>query len=306
MSTLPLPTCPSCAGSAPHRIGVLPDAGVFAGRDASGTLPVSSLYRCPGCGLLFRHPVLSADQYAELYGKAASTCWSDESGRSDWALIEDYLARTVTAGARVLDFGCHTGGLLKRLDTRYETTGVEVNALAARIARQESGAAVVDGLGSLPGDAKFDAVLAADVIEHFPDPGRQLATLIDVLVPGGMLVVTTGNADAFLWRIAGARWWYCYFPEHLAFISERWMRDWLRRSGSGAHLVQAIAFRHRRLSPLRRVVESGLLLAYLAAPGLYARLVGRLRRVFGRGATVYPPGSGLTRDHVLLALRKTG
>jgi 2-polyprenyl-3-methyl-5-hydroxy-6-metoxy-1,4-benzoquinol methylase len=223
----------------------------------------------------------------------------------DWTLIQEYLARTVSASARVLDFGCHTGGLLKRLGARYARIGVEVNEAAARIARQESGAEVVASLGALPRAGRFDVVIAADVIEHFHDPGEVLHSLLEVLEPGGALIVTTGDADALLWRITGARWWYCFYPEHLAFISERWVRDWLRRTESRARLVDAKTFRRLRLSPLRFAVQSGLLLACLAAPRIYAEVGGRVRRMLGRDATVYPPGSGVTRDHVFLALRKT-
>lgn len=278
---------------------------MFAGYDVAGMLPSASLYRCTGCGLLFRHPVLPAQKYAELYGKAASACWPDEPGRMDWTLIQDYLARTVSASARVLDFGCHTGGLLKRLGARYARTGVEVNEAAARIARQESGAEVFASLGTLPHAARFDVIIAADIVEHFPDPGHVLHSLLELLERGGMLIVTTGDADAPLWRIAGARWWYCFYPEHLAFISERWTRHWLKRTGSKAQLVDAATFRHRRLSARRFAVQCGLLLAYLAAPRTYLELGGRLRRMLGRDAVAYPPGDGVTRDHVFLALRRT-
>lgn len=299
-----VPACPSCAETNPRRIGALPAVGVFAGHDAPGVLAASSLYRCVGCGLLFRHPVLAAHEYDALYGNAGAACWSGEQERTDWALIQDYLARSVAAGARVLDFGCHTGGLLKRLGARYARTGIEVNERAARIARQESGADVFTNLGALPRGARFDAIIAADVIEHFPDPGKVLASLLEALEHGGTLIVTTGDAEALLWRVTGTRWWYCYYPEHLAFISERWMRDWLRRTGSDARIVAARTFRYQLLSAPRFAVQSLLLAAYVIAPGGYTRVGGGLRRLLGRKDTAYPPGVGLTRDHVFVALRK--
>jgi SAM-dependent methyltransferase len=304
MTGAPIAACPSCLAENPRRIGALPEARVFAGADTTEALPASSLYRCRACGLLFRHPVLTAREYDALYANAQAACWPDEPGRADWSLIAEYLERHAPAGASVLDFGCHTGGLLRRLGPRYAKTGVEINEAAARTARQTTGAKVVPVLTSLPAGERFDYVTAVDTIEHFPDPGTVIASLLDVVKPGGALLVTTGDAESPLWKIAGARWWYCFFPEHLAFVSEPWMRDWLRRAGSDARVAEVRRFRHIRLSPMRYALHACLLLPYLASPGAYAVLIGALRRMFGRDVPVYPPGTGLTRDHIFLAIRK--
>lgn len=300
-----MPACPSCASTRARLTGRLPDVAVFARVDASGKLPASRLYRCPDCGLRFRHPVLSPDEYDTLYGQVEASSWADEPGRMDWRHIEEYVARIAPSGGRVLDFGCHTGGLLKRLGPKYARTGIEVNERAAAVAREQTGAEVVHDLASLPAGARFDIVIAADVVEHFTDPGKIIASLLGVLAPGGTLIVTTGDADCVLWNLAGARWWYCFYAEHLSFISKRWMLGWLQRTGSQAVLAEAMTFRHERLSPARYAVQCCLLLVYLAAPGLYVRLGGRLRYLLGRGERVaYAPGTGLSKDHVLLALRR--
>ncbi len=267
-------------------------------------LPTSKLFQCQTCGLLYRHPVLTASQYEALYENAPADCSADNAGRMDWALVEGYLARNATAGARVLDFGCNTGGLLKRLGPRYARTGVEVNAGAGEIARAHSGAEIATSLHALPHGATFDFAIIVDVVEHFRDPGRVIASLLEVLRPGGSLIVTTGDADNFLWGLAGARWWYCFYPEHLAFISERWMRGWLQRQGNSARLIEATRFRHLQLTPLRYAMQACFTLLYLAAPRAYVRLGSAARRMLALEPTVYPPGTGLTRDHVFLVLRK--
>jgi SAM-dependent methyltransferase len=256
------------------------------------------------CDLAFRLPILASTAYDSLYREVDPATWAGGPGREDWALVERYLASNVPAGASVLDFGCHTGGLLKQLGPRYARTGIEINEQAARVARDQAGAEIVRDLESLPGGKRFDVVTAVDVLEPFADPGRVIASLLEVVKPGGALVITTGDADAWLWRITGARWWYCYYPEHLAFISERWVRDWLRRTGSDARIVDGRIFRYLLLSPSRYALQSCLLAAYVVSPGGYTRVAEGLQRLLGRKDTAYPPGVGLTRDHVFLALRK--
>lgn len=56
-------------------------------------------------------------------------------------------------------------------------------------------------VGDLPiVDGAFDAALLIEVLEHLPDPGRALAEIARVLVPGGLLLLTTRQA----WRTHGA------------------------------------------------------------------------------------------------------
>jgi 2-polyprenyl-3-methyl-5-hydroxy-6-metoxy-1,4-benzoquinol methylase len=301
----PAPKCPACAADRPRTIGALPAVNVFAGQVAATTLPASSLFGCFACGLLFRHPVLSRSQYDALYGEVPPTAWPDRSGRTDWALIVDYIGRTSAAGASILDFGCHTGGLLRRLGSRYALHGAEVNRAAAKVARERSGAEVFGGLDALPRGKQFDFVTAVDVVEHFPDPGLVIASLLEATKPGGALILTTGDADHALFRLAGARWWYCFYPEHLAFISARWVRDWLQRNGRPARLAEARKFRYERLAPLRYLRQAFLTCCYLAAPRAYTVALRRLKRFLGRPGDVDPPGIGLTEDHIFLVLRKT-
>lgn len=300
------PKCPSCAAAEPRRIGSLPRAQQFAGGDVDGALPGGSLYGCLSCGLKFRYPVLAAAQYDALYDNDSPSAWQDgPCGRQDWSLITEYVAQHAGAGASVLDFGCDTGGLLDRLGSHRPRFGVEINARARKAAAERTGARVVATLDSLPPGRKFDVVTAVDVIEHFSDPGRTLESLLDMTSESGMLIVTTGDADALLWRLTGSRWWYCFFPEHLAFISERWVRAWLLRADRNAALVVSDRFRYVRLSAPRYALQACLALLYFVAPQGYIGLVGRIRRMLGRGPAVQAPGVGLSKDHLFLVIRKS-
>ena len=299
------PRCPSCSGDALRRIGAILDARLFAGQEVEGVLPISSLYSCLACELKFRYPILEDVQYEELYDTGCVSAWPDEpSDRKDWSLVAEYLGQHAGAGASVLDFGCYTGGLLGQLGSRYARFGVEVNTQAGKVAQEKTGAEVVPSLESFAADRKFDFVTAVDVVEHFADPGSTIASLLAIVKPGGALLITTGDADNWLWRLSGAHWWYAHYPEHLAFVSEHWIRDWLRRADGHATLADVRRFRYLRLTPPRYALQSCLFLAHLAAPRGYARLMRRLKRVLGRHGDVKPPGIGLTKDHLFLAIRK--
>jgi len=298
------PACPSCNGARVSRIGRLPDVQVFAGRHVGDALPRSSLYSCLACRLKFRHPVLSARKYLELYDNEQTSLWGDDaSDRRDWDLVADYVGRHADSAASVLDFGCYTGGLLSRLGPGFAKFGVEVNAMAREQATRKTSAHIVPSLEQLPPGKQFDVVTAVDVVEHFHNPGQVLQSLLRVTRPGGILIVTTGDADAPLWRIARSRWWYCSYPEHLGFISEAWVRQWLSRSSAAADLVAARQFCYTNLSARRYALQACLAMAYGLSPAAYAVTIAMLKRALGRRPDVQPPGVGLSRDHLFLVIK---
>jgi ubiquinone/menaquinone biosynthesis C-methylase UbiE len=110
------------------------------------------------------------------------------------------------SGARLLDVGCGNGDLLRELEGRFEGSllaGVEISSGRLRLARERLGGRVsllqTGGKGALPfEDGSFDFVFVTEVLEHLKQPEALLAEARRVLSPGGRLVLTTPNADAFL------------------------------------------------------------------------------------------------------------
>jgi SAM-dependent methyltransferase len=63
-------------------------------------------------------------------------------------------------------------------------------------------------------------VHASHLIEHLNDPGSFLAEAERVLAPGGILILTTPNADGFQARLLGPRWRSAIY-DHLYLFSLR-------------------------------------------------------------------------------------
>src|SRR5919201_405087 len=94
--------------------------------------------------------------------------------------------------ARVLDLGCATGATGAWLKARapVEVVGVEREPEYAREA-----AALLDRVLATDAAAlgRFDALIAADVLEHLVDPWRALRAYAALLEPGGTAVVSLPN-----------------------------------------------------------------------------------------------------------------
>ncbi|WP_405495561.1 class I SAM-dependent methyltransferase [Streptomyces sp. NBC_00096] len=101
-------------------------------------------------------------------------------------------------GDRVLDAGCGTGRALTALRAAVGPSGTVLGAdvtpqmlAAARDAgRDAEGALLLADVARLPlRDGALDAVFAAGLIAHLPDPGANLRELARVVRPGGRLAL---------------------------------------------------------------------------------------------------------------------
>ena len=137
-------------------------------------------------------------------------------------LTVDFERFLVGPGDRVLDMGCgggrHAFALYRRgchvvaLDrSPSELHNVETMFAALRdegeVPAGASARTVRGDAYALPfGDDNFDAVIAAEVLEHLPDDERAMAELYRVLRPGGQIAVTVPRwgPEKVCWALSDA------------------------------------------------------------------------------------------------------
>jgi 2-polyprenyl-6-hydroxyphenyl methylase/3-demethylubiquinone-9 3-methyltransferase len=110
-------------------------------------------------------------------------------------------------GRRILDAGCGGGLVARELAAAgAEVVGVDRSLGSLGVARRAtpSGFSPAQGrLERLPfADAGFDAVVAADVLEHLPDLPAAVAELARVLRPEGSFLFDTVNRTPWSWFTA--------------------------------------------------------------------------------------------------------
>ncbi len=111
------------------------------------------------------------------------------------------LEHNLSASARVLDAGCGSGGLIKRLKAihpEWSFAGLDFSTLACDLARDRSKVEIVQGsITELPFEAEsFDAIVSVDVLCQIDNPASALAEFHRCLRPGGTVTI---NVPAYQW-----------------------------------------------------------------------------------------------------------
>jgi SAM-dependent methyltransferase len=135
----------------------------------------------------------------------------------------------------LLDVGCWVGFLLDEARScGWGTVGLEPSAFASTYARERLSLDVrrADLFGAELPTGSFDAVVLADVIEHFGDPGAALDWIGAVIRPDGVLYMALPDAGSRLARLMGRRWW-SVIPTHVQYFTRASLKTLLSRHGWG-------------------------------------------------------------------------
>jgi SAM-dependent methyltransferase len=159
-----------------------------------------------------------SDRLRETYERRAELEYAEPAPPPDprvdrkfervWQLVSEHLPCDA-----FLDAGCGDGrhlAALARTGLRpSRVTGTDISARILETARAAAAPLepelVQANLEALPlEDGAFDLVLCTQVIEHLLDPAAGVRELARVLVPGGVLVLTTDNRRALVSKTLNA------------------------------------------------------------------------------------------------------
>jgi 2-polyprenyl-3-methyl-5-hydroxy-6-metoxy-1,4-benzoquinol methylase len=180
--------------------------------------PVSSvdgwtIGRCGACGLVYVNPapfyaptpafseMSRAFEYTEYMHQVVSPTILEFERRQLLANAGELATMARAAGEsrgrlRFLDLGCGSGASVRgAMDLGWAAIGVDIDPELVREGRATLGAdlrcvSIIES--GLPAGT-FDFIKLRDVVEHLPNPREVLATVRDLLAPGGVVLVVTPN-----------------------------------------------------------------------------------------------------------------
>ncbi len=199
-----------------------------------------TLVKCCACGLLYVNPRPSTEAINEAHKlgvhRGAETIGT--TGHYNFSKISMYkkiLADlygqpAAFSGKKWLDIGCGYGEFLLALK------GFSKNGIIARGAEPNLRKLAADRRRGLDvGDfdlssheGQYDVVSLLNVYSHLPDPVSSIASWKQLLLPGGEILIQTGDTADLPLELHPKP---LYLPDHLSFASERILTRILEESG---------------------------------------------------------------------------
>ena len=238
------------------------------------------LLRCRRCGFVTARQDDDVVQPRTLYegdyftgGEYLDYLSDEQLFRRNFRSRIDHLRRYVPSG-RLLEIGSAYGFFLDEARRFFDGIGFEINPDAVDHAR-----------GRLQLDVRTDDFLAAkesdiggpvdvavlwDVIEHLDRPDLVIEQLADLLKPGALLCLTTGDIGSALARIRGRHWRMIHPPTHLHYFNRATIARLLTRCGYDVIDIRTVGMARSFRQILYSVLAIGLHAprAYIAASSI--------------------------------------
>ena len=158
----------------------------------------------------------------------------------------EILEHVPLGARRVLDLGCATGATGAALKDRQpaHVTGIEIEPEYAAEAERVLDRVIVADVARPPElDGPFDALIAADILEHLVDPWSVLRAYARLLAPGATAVVSLPNVAHWstFWHLLRGTWPRkpegIFDATHLRWFTLRDARALLTQAGLRPHTV---------------------------------------------------------------------
>jgi SAM-dependent methyltransferase len=204
------------------------------------------ILQCPTCTLLFRGEPPEPEDLSSIYDSSyfLRETPSRADGYADY--LRDEIEHRLTARrrawrlnhlgspGRLLDVGAAAGFFMDETRSAgWDVQGIDVSPEMSRYGRDQLGLEIITGLfqrAQYP-PASFDAVTMWDYIEHSLDPASDLSKAAEVLRPGGILMLSTGDAGSTVARICGRRWHLLTPRYHNFYFSRETLKRYLETRG---------------------------------------------------------------------------
>ena len=156
-----------------------------------------SIYKDNDTGYRFYYPfTVTGDD--KFYEKLQELDWYYMPWKWEHQQATNYL----TSKMKVLEVGCAQGSFLERIVREYQidATGLELNKNAAETAKANGLNVLTETIQqhSKQYSSEYDLVCSFQVVEHIADVKSFIEAQVEVLKPGGKLVISVPNNRGFL------------------------------------------------------------------------------------------------------------
>lgn len=157
-----------------------------------------SVVRCSYCDGVHFSPVMSGDE--KFYEDISKNDWYYPVEKFEF----DYAAGFINKNQlSVLEVGAGRGSFAKKLNKNIRYVGLEFNDNAVSMAQKENISIYKKTMQDFLKESseRFNAVLSFQVLEHVTSPNHFLKEKLELVNPGGYLIIAVPSADSFYKKV---------------------------------------------------------------------------------------------------------
>lgn len=196
-----------------------------------------TLYACKECRSQFfdinQHPVSLNELYENIAEKKVDAEHFKVSKK--WEKLKKLVLEIMGKPPEtILDVGCSTGNFLMHFSDKIRREGIELSQYNSDIAKKRGLFIYNDYIENITFIKKYDVVSAFAILEHLVSPDKFIQKLQNLVKNGGLLLIMIPSHECLNETMAGflQYGWYMHRPpEHLNFISKKYLDTKLKSSG---------------------------------------------------------------------------
>jgi len=259
------------------------------------------LNRCTDCDFIYFSPALNGSE--GFYEKLQENSWYYLEEKPEFATARRHMRRT----DRVLDIGCGSGAFAK-YHPAGNYVGLEYTASSVAKAQAKKLSVFKQSIEQYAATAPepFEVVCAFQVLEHVSDQRLFIRACADICRPGGKIIFSTPNADAFISAVKNCV--LNFPPHHTAWFSRKLWANLTRYFP-----LRTVEIVEESLEPIHQPLYASTLVQaalerflHMRSPplidgSLRNRILGKISRLGGRllaggltDARLQPKGQSIT------------
>ena len=209
---------------------------------------VYDLVQCNACAFVSTHPFPGPGILKKYYDQ---DYWQHSGGKTAglvdtlyrWRMhgIIKTIKKMVPGGGRILDWGAGDGSLVRLLETEgFEGYGIDIYS-----ADSPDRKLINSSIQDVPFDNEyFSAVTCFHVLEHIDEPLSSVQKAMQLLKPGGILVLEVPNIESISFSLLKKNWYPLDIPVHVNHFSPSVLKN-IFASVEPNRILQVDQFSHR-------------------------------------------------------------
>lgn len=211
-------------------------------RSSGDELLIDQLVQCKQCGMKYINPRIKSEFIIKGYSEGTDENFVSQADSRERTFNKQlgYIEKfTKSHGGqikrgKIYDIGTAGGSFLQAAKKRgWEVYGSEPNKWLCQWCKEHYGFEIHPGdlfSSKRFDDSNFEVVTLWDVLEHVPDPTKNLQEINRILKQNGLLVVNYPDISSWLSKLMGRRWIFL-LSVHLYYFNRKTIRKMLEKNG---------------------------------------------------------------------------